>query len=125
MHHQNLPNCCIAPCRAAKAAQWDQAPSGIRCCARQATRKIHWPLSISRRNTHFIVLPCAEPPKQQTENEQIAALEAELRELQAERGRVAGLKQRLDKALGDLEAERKDVKQAKAGHSPLPVSSWL
>ncbi len=33
------------------------------------------------------------------------------------------LKPRLDKALGDLETERKDVKQAKAGHKALAGSS--
>ena len=68
--------------------------------------------------------PCAEPLAERSENEQIAALEAELGELQAERGRVAALKQRLDKALADLEAERKDVKQAKAGRIHIMIDAW-
>ena len=43
----------------------------------------------------------------------MAALEAELGELQAERSRVAALKQRLDKALAELESERKELKQSR------------
>ena len=56
------------------------------------------------------------------ESAQIAALEAELGELQAERGRVTALKQRLDKALAELESERRELKQSRACPHP---PAWI